>query len=512
MTVASSAVVKAKAFKIGYTPSGDASASFAVAQPFNFSIANAGDKSVTAGSSVTNSISSSLVTGASQAVSFSVSGLPAGATASFSAASCSPACSTVININTTTAAAAATYSVTVTATGGSVSRTTTFALTILLAASNPPANPTGNVYYVATNGSDSVSCASARNIGSPKRTVVTALTCLSAGDTLYIRGGTYTGINNDHNRIPSGTSWQNPVKIASYPGETARLTVAYSTEAVLNLTANRNFGGTLEYVIFENLTLDHKSGGIAGSAIGSYGPSRHLAFVNLDVNSTGYSCVLVTDAARYWRFTGGTYHNCGSYGFYVTGDDNVFENLTIRDTGENGTGNRYAIHNFNTYAPFPDRNTYRNLLVYNSGGILIYRGDGNVAYNNIVRGAVDDHGFTVGGGASNTKIYNNTVYGSAKFGIDTTNSTWTIVKNNIFFGNRLSPIYDGGVGSIISNNLTADPSFVNASGNDFRLQSGSAAIDRGTNLSGEGINSDYSRSTSRPQGSGFDIGAYEYMP
>ena len=96
MTLTNSATVKAKAFKSGSNASAEASASFTVTQPFNFSLANSGDKSVIAGSSVTNSISTALVSGSAQAVSFSVSGLPSGATGSFSSTSCNPACSTVL--------------------------------------------------------------------------------------------------------------------------------------------------------------------------------------------------------------------------------------------------------------------------------------------------------------------------------------------------------------------------------------------------------------------------------
>ena len=70
MTLTSSATVKAKAFKNGYNPSAEASASFKVNQPFSFSLANSGDKSVIAGSSVTNSISTTLGSGSGQAVSF----------------------------------------------------------------------------------------------------------------------------------------------------------------------------------------------------------------------------------------------------------------------------------------------------------------------------------------------------------------------------------------------------------------------------------------------------------
>src|SRR5262249_17137065 len=50
---------------------------------FNFTLSNSGDKSVTAGSSVTNSINATLTSGSSQLISLSVSGLPSGASASF---------------------------------------------------------------------------------------------------------------------------------------------------------------------------------------------------------------------------------------------------------------------------------------------------------------------------------------------------------------------------------------------------------------------------------------------
>lgn len=64
---------------------------------FDFMVSNDGNKSVTAGSSVAK-ISVGLVFGNASAVNFSVSGLPSGATASFSQNSCNPDCSTILNI------------------------------------------------------------------------------------------------------------------------------------------------------------------------------------------------------------------------------------------------------------------------------------------------------------------------------------------------------------------------------------------------------------------------------
>jgi len=50
----------------------------------------------------------------------------------------------------------------------------------------------GNTYYVATNGDDGRSCATAQNINTPRRNIGSTLTsCVQGGDTLRIRAGTY---------------------------------------------------------------------------------------------------------------------------------------------------------------------------------------------------------------------------------------------------------------------------------------------------------------------------------
>lgn len=85
----------------------------ACAPVFDFSISNEGNKSVAQGSSVTNIVTATLLSGTTQPVSFSASGLPTGATASFSPASCSPTCSTVMTINTLGSTPTGSFTVTV---------------------------------------------------------------------------------------------------------------------------------------------------------------------------------------------------------------------------------------------------------------------------------------------------------------------------------------------------------------------------------------------------------------
>jgi Concanavalin A-like lectin/glucanases superfamily/Chitobiase/beta-hexosaminidase C-terminal domain len=99
-------------------------------QSFNFSLANSMDLSAAQGASATNTITANLVTGSPETVSFSASGLPSGASASFSQKTCSPTCSSLLNIATATSTPTGTYTVTVTGTGGGVTKTTSFTLTV----------------------------------------------------------------------------------------------------------------------------------------------------------------------------------------------------------------------------------------------------------------------------------------------------------------------------------------------------------------------------------------------
>jgi hypothetical protein len=91
-----------------------------------FSLINGGNKSVTQGQSVTNTITGTLSSECVQAVSLSTSGLPSGAATS---ASCNPT-SRALNIAAIAATPAGTYTITVTGGGGEVKTTTSFALTM----------------------------------------------------------------------------------------------------------------------------------------------------------------------------------------------------------------------------------------------------------------------------------------------------------------------------------------------------------------------------------------------
>jgi Zn-dependent metalloprotease/subtilisin-like proprotein convertase family protein len=93
--------------------------------------ASPGSGSVNPGGSVSSTVTASLTGGSAQTVNLSASGLPGGATASFSPSSVSSAGgSSTLTISTSASTPAGTYTVTVTGTGSSATRTTTFTLTV----------------------------------------------------------------------------------------------------------------------------------------------------------------------------------------------------------------------------------------------------------------------------------------------------------------------------------------------------------------------------------------------
>ncbi|MDT5027858.1 MAG: hypothetical protein QOE61_4284, partial [Micromonosporaceae bacterium] len=97
----------------------------------DFSIsASPASGSVVRGSSATTTVSTALTSGSAQTISFSASGLPAGATASFTPASVSTGASSTLTIATSTSTPTGTYPITITGTGTSATHTTSYSLTV----------------------------------------------------------------------------------------------------------------------------------------------------------------------------------------------------------------------------------------------------------------------------------------------------------------------------------------------------------------------------------------------
>jgi hypothetical protein len=101
---------------------------------FDYSLSNSGNITLVQGQSGSVAITANLISGASQAVSFDLSGLPANTTFSFSPPSCSPPCQAQLTINTFTAPATpinADPGFLITVSGSPLSATTSFSLFVL---------------------------------------------------------------------------------------------------------------------------------------------------------------------------------------------------------------------------------------------------------------------------------------------------------------------------------------------------------------------------------------------
>ncbi|HEV2119762.1 MAG TPA: PKD domain-containing protein [Candidatus Bathyarchaeia archaeon] len=107
---------------------------------------------VVAGSGTTASLSATLTGGASQSVSFVVTGQPAGTTVTLAPTSCALSCTSQVNVVTTSAALAGTAAITITGTAsGGLIKTTAFNLKITLAvAINCPSTGTVGVAVTCT--------------------------------------------------------------------------------------------------------------------------------------------------------------------------------------------------------------------------------------------------------------------------------------------------------------------------------------------------------------------------
>jgi hypothetical protein len=370
----------------------------------------------------------------------------------------------------------------------------------------------GATYYTATNGSDAQSCAQATSQGAPMRTIIAGIACLQAGDTLYIRGGTYTEqLQGGVDLLwPSGTSWSSPITIAGFPGETA---IIQPGPGCPYFVIGMDSGHVVQYLIFDNLTLDgancgdsvvkiHLTAGyirVQNSVIKNnlgngflVGGTGHNEFLHLNVFNTGLSDY--------------------GHGFYITSTSNLVDNSLIHDMHGYGVqvyqGADFVSANNNTVKNNKIWNTGQNGLGRSLNAMILSSGDNNVAYNNILwdnQGGID-----VNYNAPNAKVYNNTIYHNTTHGgncIAIAQANGAIFRNNICWQNGFDGIqnYDGSSITSDHNLFGVDPVFANVGIANFHLGSGSPAIGTGVIISLVSTDID-----GNPRSTPYDIGAYVF--
>ena len=337
----------------------------------------------------------------------------------------------------------------------------------------------GSNYYVSTTGSDSNSGTACQ----PWRTIQHAASSVSAGATVHVAPGTY---NESPNSSRSGTS-------------TAH--IRFVSDVKWNAKVVSSGTGTSWAWLNSGSYVDIEGFDITG--LGAYG---------------------VKNIGSYDRLIGNHVHNipasnCASGGGLVEGgyslvplpSHNTYIGNVIHDIG-GAPGTCNQTHGI--YIGLPYAVAYNN-IVYNSTGrgIQLYHAATNVIvtsntlFNN-GWGIVINADSAAGYKDNNSFVANNIVYKNVNYGVysGAGYGTGNQCSNNLVYGNGSN------WGSVShTNDVTADPQFVNPTGSyftgDYHTKSTSPAIDKGTTTATPSIDFDFGP---RPMGAAPDIGAFEY--
>lgn len=387
--------------------------------------------------------------------------------------------------------------------------------------------------YVATTGDNTNSCTASESVSTPKLTIAQAISCMASGDTLIIKGGTYT--NQSIINVPSGTGESTRTVVKGAVGETVTIQARVGDTGI-------DFD-TESYISVENMILDGQNkAAYVGLCLGcNLGLEHHIRIKDVEVHhfygngASVFSAQPAGPTRGFHEFINVIVRDCGSlsagldtHGFYITSGDSTWDNVTVYNQsvgyglhfylpGATVSGNRVKNSRFynnqygGTIILFSS-----DLIIENSvfgpaasGGVAITaNGAGIILRNNTFYGATGENGRGIGVDQSpSVSILNNVLVNNAAGGIVLVTGTHT-VQNNLASGNTGGNC--SGSGCTGSGNLFGsgfDAKFVNAAAADFHLQSGSAAIDSGQTIGALTVDKD---KVTRPQGAGYDMGAYEF--
>jgi len=407
-------------------------------------------------------------------------------------------------------------------------------------------------YYVSSSTSTASDSNSGLSTSSPFKTIQRAADLTNPGDTVLIMNGVYKNAYPQGQVIlitRSGTAnaW---IKFKAYPGHSPKLQhngwdgisiqkgASYIEVNGLDVAGN-NANVNLDYALSQRTnTSNTLTSGNCISIDGRYnGHPHHIRILNNKVHDCGgvgisaiqsdyitvdrnevfnnawYSVYATSGISLYQNWNSD--HN-QSYKMFVT-NNKVYNNRQYVPWIVDGTiadGNGIIIddsrntQNNSKLGVYKGRTLVANNLTFNNGGsgIHTYMSEHvdivhNTAYMNNQSPEIQ-HGQLFANESSDIKILNNILYAypGKKMNMDWKNINVTYDYNIYANGTSISVL---GYHDIIGN-----PQFVNPSIADFRLKATSPAINSG--YTWKDLTTDFV-GKSRPSGTGYDRGAYEYQ-
>jgi hypothetical protein len=420
---------------------------------------------------------------------------------------------------------------------------------------------TGNIYFVATGGSDSA----AGSFTAPWASVSKCVHTMAAGDTCYVRNGVVASNQDNYSACIAVSSTGNatgPIALVGYPGEKATVGTTSSSGCQYAMRTPSISSGPFAYWVVSQITL---AGG--GNQVLDLTNTNHWWVVGNDMscpNTPGgqSACWETSATANYIYAYGNHLHSFPSndkqyHGFYFS--DNVNHVWvgwnSIHDGGcrgiqfhSTGNPNLYDLHvndnliynircdaiNMATIDPSKGPVEVYNNIVYHAGLGPDYTTQGPSSYTCIASPGITNAGSA---GTGTAYFYNNTLYDCSSrstSGGSTTQGAISVISgspsvavvNNIIettsgdSGGYLSPDSSGSLvsgsnnlcfgsgacpSSFSSSSLSADPLLVSLSAGDFHLQSTSPVIGAGTSSKTTATDHDGLIRPSPPS-----IGAYEF--
>ncbi|MFO0565121.1 MAG: right-handed parallel beta-helix repeat-containing protein [Polyangiaceae bacterium] len=363
---------------------------------------------------------------------------------------------------------------------------------------------TGKTYYVATNGKDTA----AGTAAAPWKTITHAVAQMQAGDTTYVRGGTYSEKLIRFERSGTATA---PITLSNAPGESPIIDFGQDPSVdnftdIRRITISSAAGSAtpIGWITIEGFEIRNGYEGIKFYSLRDATIRRNWIHHNRNQGILGDGDRVVMDQNRI-NHNGPIVQCVGKcnlqHGIYVGGHSNVVTNNLIYDNlafgiqlnGSSKESADWLIAN-NTIA-----------LNRNRSGIVLWgspkdiRVENNVFYDNC-NGyqclSTSGQGLSISSGVRGAKIRNNLFHATGSGATLPWASSSTLTEG----------LHYTASGNIIN---TLDPKFQGASAGDFLLQPGSPAIDQGLTLSE--VTWDHAGGPRPwPVGGKQDIGAYEY--